>query len=264
MDVVLQKSLPFAPWTDPRAWRLPGTQAAEPDDWVRIDDAFAGQMRLRDQLIAGRRNEVLALLPAARAPAAELLDLGLARAAGCEGYRINSNSVERPDKVRVPVDRDDPLASIGRLFQEDFCILQKPDGGAEHLLTGAILCFPAGWTLAEKIGCPLGRIHAPVARYGDVARRVQRMFDGLKPGLPVWRANAHFYDDPKLYAPRVEADAREAMVKGRFVRSEHQVLFRLPITDAIVFTIHTYVVARASLTAEAEAALAAEPLLSGQ
>jgi hypothetical protein len=32
-------------------------------------------------------------------------------------------------------------------------------------LTAAILCFPASWTLAEKLGRPLGAIHGPVAGY---------------------------------------------------------------------------------------------------
>lgn len=264
MDTVLQKSLPFAPWTDPRTWRLPGTQAASPEDWVRIDDAYAGQMRLRDRLIADRRKDVLALLPEAQTAATELLELGLAQAAKADGFSCGTGSIRRPDGCSVALNHTEPLASLGRLFQEDFCILQKPNGAVEHLMTGAILCFPAGWTLAEKVGRPPARIHAPVPRYGAVAARVQRMFDGLKAGRPIWRSNAHLYDDPALFAPRAEADAREDMVDGRYIRSEHQVLFRLPITGAIVFTIHTYMVPRAALTAEQEAALAAQPLSSGQ
>ncbi|MEM0945855.1 MAG: DUF3445 domain-containing protein [Pseudomonadota bacterium] len=262
--MVLQEMLPLAPWTDPRVWRLPGTQLADPDAWVQVDDAYAGQMRLRNQLISEQRGDVLALLPEAKAAAAELYDMGLSRLSRMEGFAIGAKTAMCPDCKQIVLKRSDPLGTLGRLIQEDLCILQKLGGSTEHILTGAVLCFPAGWTLAEKIGRPLGRIHAPVARYHQVGPRVQRMLDGLKPGRPVWRANAHFYDDPTLFAPRTETDARNEAVSGRFVRSEYQVLFRLPVTGAIVFSIHTYVVARGALSDVAEAALVANPLSSGQ
>ena len=55
--------------------------------------------------------------------------------------------------------------------------MQKPDGAAEHILTGAVLCFPSSWTLSEKLGKPLLRIHMPVASYdSQMGARVQRMF----------------------------------------------------------------------------------------
>ena len=52
MTAVLQSHLPFAPWMDPRTNRLPGVLPLNGDHWLRVDDAFAGQMALRDTLIA--------------------------------------------------------------------------------------------------------------------------------------------------------------------------------------------------------------------
>ena len=43
---------------DALAARLPGLQPVAEDDWLRVDDAYAGQMAYRDQLIASRRDEV--------------------------------------------------------------------------------------------------------------------------------------------------------------------------------------------------------------
>jgi hypothetical protein len=52
--------------------------------------------------------------------------------------------------------------------------------GDEHVLTAAVLCFPASWHLADKIGRPLTTIHVPVKVYDEtLARRVQRLFDGV-------------------------------------------------------------------------------------
>ena len=109
--------------------------------------------------------------------------------------------VRRPDGVTVAIDRADPLGTLGHLVQEDLCLMEKRNEA--HVLTAAVLCFPASWRLAEKIGRPLEAIHAPVPEYDPkLARRVQRLFDGVQPGRPLWRVNALRYADPALHQPR--------------------------------------------------------------
>ena len=227
-------------------------------DWLAVDEAFAGQMTLRDRLLAERRADVFGASDIA--PAQELLNLVLAHL-GPE-FRVNRCGVIRPDGVEIGFDSDHPLVVAARLVQEDLCLLEQPDGAGEHVLTGAVLCFPASWTLAEKLGRPLTTIHNPVAEYGaGMAARVQRMFDALHPDRPLWRANALLYDDPTLYQPRRHAD-RRARPEGQppFLRSERQSLLRLRETRAIVFSIHTWVVAWENLTTEQRAGLAAHPV----
>ncbi len=175
------------------------------------------------------------------------------------GLRAEGGAMRRPDGVAVPLDRARPLATLGRLVQEDICILQ-PGGGGEHVLTAAILCFPAGWRLDEKLGRPLMRMHAPVARYTpEVGARVQRLMDGIRAGAPLWRANAHFSAAP-LFNPRSEQAPRAAAGDLPWIRSERQCLLRLPASGAMVFTIHTWVVARSSLSPDQAAALAEHPI----
>ena len=122
--------------------------------------------------------------------------------------------------------------------------MQKPEGAEEHVLTGATLCFPAGWMLAEKLGRPLMRIHKPVAAYDEgLARRVQRLFDCVRVGQPLWRFNALRYADPMLFQPRHEGVPKYGTgQEQRFTRSERQTILRLPRTGAVVFGIHTFVV----------------------
>ncbi|MGY6412153.1 MAG: heme-dependent oxidative N-demethylase family protein [Alkalilacustris sp.] len=255
--VVLQSRLDFAPWAEPRHRRLPGIQPLDPDDWLRVDDAFAGQMAQRDRLIARRGAEVHALLPAAEPAAVELLDVVLGQLRRDPRYAVGRGVVRRPDGVEVVLDPARPLLTLGRLVQADLCLMEG--AGAEHVLTGAILCFPAGWTLAEKIGRPLLRIHAPVAEYdAQLAARVQRLFDGIQPGRPLWRANVLAYASPELFAPRSEADPRPRPDgPADYIRSERQCLLRLPESRAVVFSIHTAMVRRDALTPEQEAAFAA-------
>lgn len=257
---ILQARLPYTPWAEPRMRRLPGIQPLEMADWLVVDDAHAGQMAERDRLIAGRPDAVHAMQDGARPAADDLLDTVLDVLAGRADFTVAPGAVTRPDGVRVPLDRAAPLLTLGRLVQEDFCLMQAQDGAP--VLTGAILCFPASWTLAEKMGRPLGPIHGPVPQYdAALEARVARLFAGLRPGRPLWRANAHFYDDPALFQPRPEAAPR-AKVKGpaRYLRSERQVLLRLPRSGAVVFSIHTWMVARDSLTQAQLAALDAHPI----
>lgn len=266
MTEIVQASLPFAPWADPRTRRLPGILPMPADEWLQIDDAFAAQMAERDRLIAIRPDAVHALAERGRPAAEELYDRLLAELVRMPGYRVGAHSVTRPDGVEVALDRGAPLLTLGRLVQEDLCLLEQAEGEPEHVLTGAVLCFPSNWTLAEKFLRPLIRIHVPVASYDDdVARRVQRLFDAIRPEQGLWRANAGHCGDAILFRPRREADPprRDRGPDMPYIRSERQTLVRLPQTRAVVFGIHTYVVRQTSLTAEQAEALAAFPLHGG-
>jgi dimethylamine monooxygenase subunit A len=257
---VLHKHLPFAPWADPRTRRLPGVLPVEGGDWLRVDEAYAGQMALREGLIADAPDRVHALLPQGRDAAGELLARVVTEELPRLGFRVQGDRVTRPDGVTVVIDRDQPLLTLGRLCQNDFCLHLRQ--GDEHVLVGAILCFPAGWTLAEKIGRPLSRIHGPVETYDhDIARRVQRMFDAIRPEQPLWRANGLVYTDPDLHYPRTEAAPRIRPRDGvGYIRSERQCFVKLPVSGAVVFSIHTYLLDPGDLTAEQAAALAEHPL----
>jgi hypothetical protein len=228
------------------AARLPQMAPVAPGDWLQVDGAFAAQLAVKARLIAERRQDVIAVSPGAEAACDELLAVVLAELAGRPGYGVGGEIVVRPDGVEVALDRGDPLLTLSRLVQEDLCIHEKR--GEEHVLTAALLCFPAAWTLREKIGLPLSRIHVPVARYdADVGRRVQRMFDGLVPGRALWRANLLRYDDPALFQPHTEAAPRPVgRPESPYLRSERQTIVRLPRTGAVVFSIHTTVCLRGS------------------
>jgi hypothetical protein len=251
---ILQTTLPAFPWMDPRLSRLAGILPLDRADWLVVDEAYAGQMALRDRLVEEREAEVHALLPGALPAARELYRTVLADLPGL-GFEVTDDSVLRPDGVRISLDPDRPLLTLGRLVQEDLCLMET--GAAEHVLTGAILCFPASWTLAEKIGRPLVRIHVPVPRYdADVARRVQRLFDAIRPERPLWRMNHHPYQVPDLFHPCRESDPRpKPDGAAPYQRCERQCLLRLPETNAVVFSIHTYVLATESLPPEARAEL---------
>ncbi|WP_127111698.1 heme-dependent oxidative N-demethylase family protein [Shimia sediminis] len=244
MTTPLQTALPYDALT-PRS--LPGIAPLDPADWLIVDEAYAGQMAQRDALITTQRPLVIDLEAQAQAAAQELLEMAVNALLHRpqRDFVRDGNVIIRPDGASVALDDTDPLATLGRLAQEDFCILQKH--GSEHVLTGAVLCFPASWLLSEKLGKPLIGIHIPVDRYtGDIAKRVQRLFDGVRADRPLWRFNALWYADAELHQPRSANERRPPADRNSapYFRSEKQSILRLPKTDAVVFSIHTFVLAR--------------------
>lgn len=235
---ILQDSMPQEQLERAQA-RLPSvTPVVGP--WLFCDEAYGAQMAERRRLLRDRQTDVLAQQPEGKAAARACLDDVLA--ALPPGFQRTGRDVICPDGHRVRIDQDAPLLTLGQMIQQDVCILEKR--GPEHVLTGAVLCFPASWTLAEKIGRPLLAIHGPVDAYdANIAARVQRLFDGVKPGRPLWRANLLRYDDPALYQPRPEGDPRPVgQPDAPYWRSERQTLLGLPLPDAVAFIIHTVVV----------------------
>lgn len=231
---------------------LPGVRP-ETGAWLRVDEAYAAQMARREILLSERPGEVVYLDPEARPAAEELLAVVL-RELPALGFERNGDRVSCPDGRIVDVSvagAEGPLNVLGHLLQNDFVLMEKR--GDQHVLTGAILCFPASWSLAEKAGRSLIDIHIPVEDYtDDLARRVQRLFDGIQVGRPLWRFNRLWYDDPELFQPRSTQEPRRVgagQMDGPYYRTERQTLLRLPHTRAVVFAIHTYVLARADVPA---------------
>ena len=237
--LIFQKKIPY----DTTYPKLPGTKPISPDEWIICDDAFSQQMALRDNLIETKKDKVLAISEEAQKAAVELSKMTLDFCISKLGYQKKSSKVIRPDNVSVEIDFDEPMMFLGRLVQNDFCILQKAN--QDHVLTAASLCFPASWSLDEKFLKPLIDIHVPVKEYDDnIAKRVQRLFDGLQINRPVWRFNAMYYEDPSLFQPRSINQPRRkpAPNKVNYFRSERQTLIKLPESGAIIFGIHTFVV----------------------
>jgi len=170
----------------------------------------------------------------------EACALVLAQLDGRAGFVRRGAVMRCPDGREVDLEAA-PLVVMGRLVQEDFCLLHKPQGCSEHVLSAAVLCFPASWTLAEKIGRPLGRIHAPVEGYaGAMQTRVQRLLDGVQIGRPLWRSNL-ISSGATLFMPKREADKPAPQEGSSYLRAERQTLLRLPQSGAVLFSIRTYV-----------------------
>ncbi len=249
--MILNRRLPHNPFLQRR---LPGVQPLG-DPWLYVSDTHAAQMAARRHLIATARDDVIWAAPQAAAAVDEMLDMVID--ALPDGYTRQGDSVIRADGYRVPLDRADPLATLGHLVQEDFCLMM-PDGG-EHALQAAVLCFPSSWRLREKAGRRLVSIHVPVPEYdASIAARVQRLFDGVQIGRPLTRNNLIWADRAVLYNPKTEFAHHYGRTDAApYLRTERQCLVRLPRSGGVVFSIHTFLMDRAgALALQAAAAVA--------
>lgn len=140
------------------------------------------------------------------------------------------------------------LAEAARATWEDLCLLFPGPDGAYRLVAGAA-GFPTDWRLSEKMGLPLGQVHAPIHGYAEkLSSGVDHFFATLRPGSIFGRANWFVVSTADWrYLPDGDPAERFAHVTPDnvghtlFVRCERQTLRRLPESGAVLFTIGIHV-----------------------
>ncbi|MEO1562408.1 MAG: heme-dependent oxidative N-demethylase subunit alpha family protein [Pseudomonadota bacterium] len=227
---ILHEVLPFRPWEEEATRRLPGVTPLGDAPWLWRDEVFDQQMAYRDHLIATKPKDVIA--ETTPDVFQELRDAILEGLRADPAYNVSSGTITRPDGVVIPDPSD--MAGLARLIQEDILIHERQ--ADEHVLTSGALCFPANWKFSDKRGRGLVAIHDPVPLYDvRIAKGVQRMMDLLRADAPIWRANFVIYNTPELHQPHPHPG------QGDFMRVERQILRKLPKTNAVIFTLHTFV-----------------------
>ncbi len=213
-----------------------GTRALDEDSWLVADDESSVELAYKRALLGRAHADVVTRI--AGAVEAEVEAAGVVAAA--------SGGV--PDALRQP------LEAAALLVQEDLCLLAR-DASGWRLVSG-VVCFPSMWRVSDKLGLHVAAIHGPVPAYRDeLAGRVDRFLDRLRPERPVWRRNWLVHDSPELHllAPSPSA-IPPSVPRDLWLRSERQTLRRLPETDAILFTIRTQQVPLAAVAVRADIA----------
>jgi len=219
------------------------------DPWFEVDLALRADLTEKDRLLATHHEKVVATVPSSLDGQHEVLDLIAGHVTEHhpdlyrrEGDQIRITGVADPRALSDP-DRP-PLETAARLVQEDLCLME-PNGG-QYILTAAVVCFPTRWSLTEKIGRPLGPIHAPVPGYeAELDHSMEAYFQRIRPGKPTWRINWSLVEDPALYLPRRRQPIEEPITADTagqrlWLRCERQTLARMPKTGGILFTIRIH------------------------
>jgi hypothetical protein len=214
-------------------------------DWLIADRFREMEIALRNRLFDEQHDLVFAMNPVAEAAAMETLEL-------VDEWLGSNGLPSAPDGYH-------PLEAAGRAIQEDLCLMVQRDGSWH--LDGAALCFPSFWSLTEKFGRPTIDVHQGVAHYNEeLAPRVDRFFDRMRPGQTVWRRNLSVKPYPLLFVPLPKraqpiGDLSTTDDGSPFwLRSEWQTLQLLPRSGAILFTIKLQLAPASVLTSRRDRA----------
>jgi len=235
----------------------------DPQKWIEIDKTFPDQLALKKKLIVEKWDEVFVSNdhPSTNLAKREVLD----QLVDFLPNRFPTIYKQFDDKIANLVTGDefvvkgehleqDPLLIASLLIQEDLCIMEKSSDNEEYQLTAGCVCFPMRWRLVEKFNKPLTIIHKPVQPFvKHLIPPVTKVFNTLPVKAPIWRYNWGIFDDlagsldlhsPTSSLSRVGRGARVTDVaeagEQLLMRVERQTLSRLPLSNAILFTIRTY------------------------
>ena len=140
---------------------------------------------------------------------------------------------------------------IGRQVQGDFALLDQRDG--DLFLDAGIVTCPADWSLAFDAGMSFKDWHGPVpmAHEMGIFDRALKYLCAIPQGRPVRRlnwtltVNARMDTSPETYpmwgADRSSVTSQNVGEKVH-LRVELQVLDRMPRSNALMFSIRTYLI----------------------
>jgi hypothetical protein len=212
-----------------KGWRMAmGLRPLDLDHWLEVDERRDDELEQKRRLLETVHDVVVASNPEGDEGSRELL-----------AEVRNFLELHQPHLTIDLRDDDHPVVAAARIVQEDLCVLVHSD---EWRLQAACVCFPSRWNLASKLGTTLDDIHRPVPDYDvELSRPTNAFFERLKPERSFWRLNWTLIDSPALHQPTSARRSPHGELSDWFFRVERQTLRRLARSDAIVFTIRTYV-----------------------
>lgn len=221
---------PYLPFLNGPLSLAPGLKPIPPETWLTPDTEAEAWLPAKHIVMRSHRGDVYGARAGSEAAVQEAAAMVHA-AAG-------------PERGSWP----SPLEAAASAVSDDLCVLMKSDDGLWRL-EAASLCAPTFWLLAEKLGEPLGGLHAPVpgANPGMV-ERIHRMFDALRPGQVLERFNWTVQPGEARFTPsqapfrQIAAALPEAgALDALWLRVERQTIRKLADTGAVMFTIRVAV-----------------------
>ena len=219
---------PYLPFLSGPASIAPDLKPISSDDWLLPDTEAAAWLPAKTTLMQECREDVFACLPDSVDAASEAADM----------VRKATASAKSSPKM-FPNDLETAASQIS----DDLCVMTQHGDG--YRLGAASLCAPTFWRLSDKIGRPLGGLHEEVPD-GDpqLASRISRIFAGLRPELILERFNWTVQLGAERYTPtskpmkqRLTTLSPDDAAALLHLRVERQTVRKLPVSNAVLFTI---------------------------
>lgn len=239
---------PHTPWRDGPPRFAVGLKPIAPQGWL-LPDTEAESLAERRRLLTDR---ALTSYEAENARSAASEAAGLARTHLCEGGLA----------MPAITGGEPALWQLAHHVSDDLVLMMPCEDGWRA--GAAVLTSPTFFSLPHAAGKTLRELHAPVPGGAQLAARIARVFDHVRPGQVLERFNWTLQagsdrftpDGAPLRARALAADTSEAEALLH-VRVERQTIRKLERSGAVLFTIRICLDPVAALPEHEKAALSA-------
>lgn len=219
-------SIRHAPYEEAADFTI-GLKAIEESVW--LEGGEADPAARKDPLYAAHRDVVWGEVSGSQAGQREVLAM-----------------IEAAVGEAIALEGRPPLYAAARRTSDDLVLVERRDGAWR--VAALSLSAPTFFTVSDVLDRSLGEIHDPVHGFNDrFLKRVERIFEGLRPGLVLQRRNWSVVNSAEPFTPdsapiraRIPAIRPEQAADELFVRVERQTLRRLPQTGGALFTIRVW------------------------
>jgi hypothetical protein len=225
-----------------------------------MDADHPSRMREKRQRLASHPQIYYRTLPSSLGAQRELRDRVVAHLlADHPEYFVRTGPVVKSLTTGIQVDLQDhsvePLLQLSHLIEEDFMLIEQLEGAAR--VTATSNAYSSSGRLVASVGQSIAWAHEPVPGLTDkLGSRISRVIGSVHPATPCERFNWQLTPMATIFFPHDNPHAANAAAMHGiceslrrnperagellWIRVERQTLSRLPESQAVAFSLHTY------------------------
>jgi hypothetical protein len=237
-----------------------GLRPIRPESWILIGSEHAQMMRQKHARLDRFQSDYYRTLPQSLPAQRELQERVLTHLVSDHPQSFEkTGSIVRSLITGRRLDLDDhsvePLLQLSYLIEEDFMLLE--DAGEVPRITAASNVYSSSGRLVSSVGNNIEWAHEPVPQLTHkLGTRINRVIGSVHTTTPCERFNWQLTPMGSVFFPATDphganaaamhdvlAELRNAPARAGellWIRVERQTLSRLPESNAVAFSLHTY------------------------
>jgi hypothetical protein len=258
-----------------------GLRPIKPESWILIGPDHAQTMRQKHDRLNHSRPHYYRTLPESLSAQRELRNrvtghLLSDHPAAFERLGSVIRSVITGQTLDLDDDSTEPLLQLSYLIEEDFMLLDE--GGGNPRITAAANAYSSSGRLVASVGHDMEWTHEPVPQLTHkLGAKINRVLRTVHTATPCERFNWQVTPLASVFFPhsnphasnaaamhQVAAELRDDSARAGdllWIRVERQTLSRLPDSNAVAFSLHTYSDPLSSIRSDPESVRALLALL---